>query len=323
MQPPNESLLFHVKTAGPIQADQLAARLGISPQAVRQQMDRLLDAGLVQYDDRTTGPGRPKRFWSLTEQGHGRFPDSHAQLTLGLIDAMRAEFGEAALDRLIARRERDLTASYEAALAGQSLLSEKIAVLTALRQAEGYMASWRETPDGFVLIEGPLPDLRSGQGLPGLLPFRAGAVPIGLGFRLHGRADRPHHRRRPALRLSDRAGPGLVESAARAALGIKAVGRANTVHQPAQIRLLDRIAQHDRLDDRVLHHLVQAGFSATASHDLALLCLANPLIGLDREKEPRGSRRRPQGKTWAISGPNAAIFGQSAVGGDDRPRRHR
>jgi predicted ArsR family transcriptional regulator len=157
MQPPNDSLLFHVKTAGPIQADQLAARLGISPQAVRQQMDRLLDAGLVQYDDRTAGPGRPKRFWSLTERGRGRFPDSHAQLTLNLIDAMREEFGEAALDRLIARRERDLTASYEAALAGQSILSEKIAALTALRQAEGYMASWQKTPDGFLLIEDHCP----------------------------------------------------------------------------------------------------------------------------------------------------------------------
>src|ERR1700753_2779334 len=111
MQPPTDSLLFQLKTMGPVQADALARRLGISPQAVRQQMDRLLESGLVRYEDRATGPGRPKRFWSLTEQGQARFPDSHAQLTIGLIDAMRAEFGEDGLERLIARREREMATS--------------------------------------------------------------------------------------------------------------------------------------------------------------------------------------------------------------------
>ena len=142
MQPPSDSLMFQLKTMGPVQADQLARRLGISPQAVRQQMDRLLDLGLVQYEDRAAGPGRPKRFWSLTEQGQARFPDSHGQLTVGLIEAMRAEFGEAGLDRLIARREREMAeSSIKAALAAEhEPIEGKIAALAALRAAEGYMA---------------------------------------------------------------------------------------------------------------------------------------------------------------------------------------
>ena len=158
MQPPSDSLMFQLKTMGPVQAEPLSRRLGISPQAVRQQMDRLLDLGLVQYEDRAAGPGRPKRFWSLTEQAQARFPDSHAQLTVGLIEAMRAEFGEAGLDRLIARREREMAESYKAALAAEPSLEGKIAALAALRAAEGYMARWEAAPDnGLLLIEDHCP----------------------------------------------------------------------------------------------------------------------------------------------------------------------
>ena len=157
MQPPNDSLLFQLKTMGPVQAEPLARRLGISPQAVRQQMDRLLESGLVSYEDHASGPGRPKRFWSLTEQGQARFPDSHAQLTIGLIDAIRVEFGEAGLDRLIARRERETAAGYKAALAAETGLERKIAVLAAQRAAEGYMARCEVVPEGFLLIEDHCP----------------------------------------------------------------------------------------------------------------------------------------------------------------------
>ena len=167
MQPNSDSLLFQIKTAGPAQADGLAGRLGISPQAVRQQLDRLLEAGLVCYEDRAAGPGRPKRFWSLTEQGEARFPDSHAQLTLGLIDAVRAEFGDAGLERLIARREREMEAGYGTALAGDATLAERIAALAALRAAEGYMARWLAAEDGYLLIEDHCPICAAAQACQG------------------------------------------------------------------------------------------------------------------------------------------------------------
>ena len=157
MQPSNDSLLFQLKTQGPAHADSLAEHLGISPQAVRQQLDRLLDLGLVRYEDRAIGPGRPKRAWSLTEKGQARFPDAHGQLTIGLIQAMREEFGEAGLDRLITRRERDMLAVYQAALAGTTSLADRVTLLAALRQAEGYMARAETVEDGYLLIEDHCP----------------------------------------------------------------------------------------------------------------------------------------------------------------------
>jgi predicted ArsR family transcriptional regulator len=157
MSSSSHALLFQLKSLGLQQADDLAARLGISPQAVRQQLDRLCRSGLVAFEDRATGRGRPKRFWSLTEHGEARFPDSHAGIATGLIDAVRAEFGEAALDRLIIRRERGMAESYAAVLADQSTLAQRVAALAAQRAAEGYMARTEEAGDGFLLIEDHCP----------------------------------------------------------------------------------------------------------------------------------------------------------------------
>jgi predicted ArsR family transcriptional regulator len=192
MQPPSDSMLFQLKTMGPVQAEPLARRLGISPQAVRQQMDRLLESGLVSYEDRAAGPGRPKRFWSLTEQGQARFPDSHAQLTIGLIDAMRAEFGEDGLDRLIARREREMAASYKAALAAEPSLERKVAALAALRAAEGYMARCETTPEGgFLLIEDHCPICAAAKACQGFCRSELALFEAALGARC--RVERIDH----------------------------------------------------------------------------------------------------------------------------------
>jgi hypothetical protein len=45
---------------------------GITVQAVRQRLDRLLAGGLVAYADNVVGRGRPRRMWSLTAQAAPR-----------------------------------------------------------------------------------------------------------------------------------------------------------------------------------------------------------------------------------------------------------
>ncbi len=155
----DDPILFLLKTRGPATAPDLAARLGISPQAVRQRLAPLARAGLVAHDDRIAGRGRPKRHWQLTEAAAGRFPDTHAELTVELIAAIRGELGEAALDRLVQRRQRDTVAAWQAALAGRATLQDRVAALAELRRAEGYMAEWQADPDGdgFLLVENHCP----------------------------------------------------------------------------------------------------------------------------------------------------------------------
>jgi predicted ArsR family transcriptional regulator len=152
-----DEILLALKTHGRTTAAILADRFGISPQGMRQQLDKLLENGLVSYADEPMGKGRPRRFWWLTEKGHGRFPDTHAQLTVGLIEAVRTELGDAALDRLIARRERDTLDTYRRRLSSCRSLPAKVAALAELRTKEGYMADWEKVEDGFLLVENHCP----------------------------------------------------------------------------------------------------------------------------------------------------------------------
>ncbi len=104
MRTPADRILFTLKTRGPAETLALAGALGISRQAALQHLERLVADGLVTHADERRGVGRPRRTGSLTPAADARFPDTHAQLTLEMLDAVRAEFGEAGVDRLIARR---------------------------------------------------------------------------------------------------------------------------------------------------------------------------------------------------------------------------
>jgi predicted ArsR family transcriptional regulator len=159
MASPADRILFLLKTLGSATAADLAGRLGISAQATREQLASLLDDGLVDFADAAAGRGRPKRLWRLADKAQSRFPDTHAELTVELIDAVRSELGARALDRIVAKRERDTAARYAAALAACRRLDLKVRKLAELRSAEGYMAEVQPTPDrkGLLLIENHCP----------------------------------------------------------------------------------------------------------------------------------------------------------------------
>jgi predicted ArsR family transcriptional regulator len=157
LRSPADHLLLSLKTRGAQETKALAGQLGVSRQAALQALERLAADGLVTHTDQRRGVGRPRRLWSLSEHGHARFPDTHAQLTLEMLDAIRDEFGEAGIDRLIARREQAAEAAYAAALAPARDLEDRIARLAELRAAEGYMAEWRKVGDGWLLIENHCP----------------------------------------------------------------------------------------------------------------------------------------------------------------------
>jgi predicted ArsR family transcriptional regulator len=158
MRTPADRILFQLKTRGPAETLALASALGISRQAALQHLERLVADGLVGHADERRGVGRPRRIWSLTDAAQARFPDTHAQLTLEMLDAVRTEFGEAGVDRLIARREQATARAYAAALAATGTLEARVARLAELRTAEGYMAEWSSDPGGgFLLVENHCP----------------------------------------------------------------------------------------------------------------------------------------------------------------------
>ncbi len=157
VRPAPERLLMLLKTRGPQTAADLGAKLAITGEAVRQQLLKLASEGLVEATAETRGVGRPSQVWRLTASGHTRFPDTHAELTVQLIQTVKTVLGEEALERLITAREQETHAAYMTALEGVIDLRLRIARLAALRNREGYMAEWRVEDEGYLLVENHCP----------------------------------------------------------------------------------------------------------------------------------------------------------------------
>ena len=153
-----EQILYLLKTKGPLTAQVLAERLSITPMGVRQHLKRLAEEGLVAHHDERSGVGRPARHWSLTSHGNDRFPDSHADLTVSLLENVRRVFGAKGLDKLINARTRDQTKLYREHIDGRLSIEHHLTALVEQRSAEGYMAEWHQDDDGtFLLVENHCP----------------------------------------------------------------------------------------------------------------------------------------------------------------------
>ncbi len=154
-----DRVLLQLKTRGASTASKLAERLDVTPMAIRQHLAALEDEGLVAHVEERRAVGRPARVWRLTPEAASRFPDTHADLTVELLSAMKEVFGDEGLDRLIHARSLKQRADYRERLPGPDApLADRVAALAKIRHAEGYMADWREEPDGsFLLIENHCP----------------------------------------------------------------------------------------------------------------------------------------------------------------------
>ncbi|KQZ32637.1 metalloregulator ArsR/SmtB family transcription factor [Duganella sp. Root1480D1] len=147
-----DQILFLLKTRGPRTAQQLAELLDLTSMGARRHLEAAEERGFVTFEDVAEKVGRPARRWLLTDAGHARFPDRHADLTLQLITQVRALFGEEGMDKLIAAREQTSEAFYRQAIGDGAALPERVQALALARDVEGYMAEVEQQGDGSLLL---------------------------------------------------------------------------------------------------------------------------------------------------------------------------
>ncbi len=154
----NDQILYLLKSRGAQTTDTIVGDVGISDVGARKQLTRLADQGLVQFVDRHSNVGRPKRTWSLTVDGHGRFPNTHSDLTVELLRSAREVFGDTGVEHLISARERQSLVKYQAALEPFENLEKRVHALCDLRCREGYMAEVEVLgSNAFKLLENHCP----------------------------------------------------------------------------------------------------------------------------------------------------------------------
>src|SRR5215469_14288848 len=148
------AVLEQVKREGPVTAENLALRLGVTGMAVRQHLDHLEKAGLVEHESNPGRRGRPSKLWRATKHAESHFANSHAALAVDLISQMRKAFGDEGLDRLIALRTAEQERIYVQQIARGKSLRSRLNQLAKVRSEEGYMAEVsNDGPNAWLLLE--------------------------------------------------------------------------------------------------------------------------------------------------------------------------
>jgi len=149
-------IVDHLKRAGASTTAGIADALGVTTQAVRPQLVELEERGLVNAETLVTGTrGRPPVGWALSPLAIELFPDRHGDLTVELLQTMRAELGDDAIETVLAARDRSHLAELERRMdhLDPADLDGRTAVLADQRTRQGYMAEVLRDGDDLVLTE--------------------------------------------------------------------------------------------------------------------------------------------------------------------------
>ena len=161
-------LVERLKRVDSASAAELAVSFELTPAAVRQHLEDLAAAGLVEVEapasapgGRGRGRGRPAQRWRLTATAAPLFPDHHADLTVSLLDVIRGTLGEPGIDAVVDARTRAQLAAYHDVLPdpAASSIGERVEALARVRTVEGYMAEAVPLPggagdgDAYLLVE--------------------------------------------------------------------------------------------------------------------------------------------------------------------------
>jgi predicted ArsR family transcriptional regulator len=129
-----------LKRLGEATADDLAKTLEISASAVRQHLSALRSAGYIDAEQQRGQPGRPADRFHTTELTEAMFVKDTSNLSIELLSHMEEE-DSGLVTRVFERRRQRRVAETADKLAGKTL-GEKVAVLTAELDAEGYLADF-------------------------------------------------------------------------------------------------------------------------------------------------------------------------------------
>lgn len=141
-----------LKHAGEATADDLAAELGVTVSAVRQQLDGLAADGLVAWRPLARGRGRPTHLYRLTRAAEPLFPKAYGGLTTELLGYV-ADADPNLVDDIFDRRRQRRLEGAQARLAGLGGdFPARVAELARILDEDGYLASWEALPNGSYRI---------------------------------------------------------------------------------------------------------------------------------------------------------------------------
>jgi DeoR family transcriptional regulator, suf operon transcriptional repressor len=140
------AILVALKRRGTRRTQDLAAELGLTVAAVRQQLGRLESDGLVTHHPEADGRGRPTHVFELTPLADGLFPKRYGDLTTELLSYLGGS-DSPQVDELFEQRRLRRLHDAQPRLDSRTL-EEKVDELTAILDEDGYLADVERLDDG-------------------------------------------------------------------------------------------------------------------------------------------------------------------------------
>ena len=149
-QPTRERVARSILEQGPSTAAALAARLDLTPAAVRRHLDHLAADGAIEArdprpDGATRGRGRPAKVFAITDVGRGRFDQAYDDLAVQALRFLAETGGDEAVRAFADRRMSFIEERFATVLADDPALTPAEALARVFTD-EGYVAAVREFP---------------------------------------------------------------------------------------------------------------------------------------------------------------------------------
>lgn len=152
-----DRILMILKGWGEISVGALAVELGITKEGARLHLLKLTEMDFVKSIQKNGGVGRPVSYYSLSQKGLSKFPNTHAAVTVELLRSVKKLLGENAVNLMITDRENQVYQRYVRVLQDSNTLEERLAHLSKIRSEEGYMAEWKTENGEYFFIENHCP----------------------------------------------------------------------------------------------------------------------------------------------------------------------
>jgi DeoR family suf operon transcriptional repressor len=138
LPPTRRELLVILRKRGEARAEELADALGVTVGAVRQHLQGLAAADLVEHREERPGPGRPRHVYRLAPAAEALFPRAYGELTVELLDYIGEE-DPSLVARAFERRRRARVERTLERLTGLSF-DERVAEVARVLDEDGYLA---------------------------------------------------------------------------------------------------------------------------------------------------------------------------------------
>ncbi len=118
---------------------------------VRHHLERLRAENLINPPEvrRRNTPGRPQYVYSLSDKAFEYFPNNYAGLADGLLAQMKDQLPDGQVNVILDHMADDMAA--QAGIPAGGTLETRLQRTVEYLNSYGYLASWEEHPEGYVL----------------------------------------------------------------------------------------------------------------------------------------------------------------------------